>query len=113
MFNQEYWKKDLLIVSGLVFSLNVAMVIGHKISLWDFLMYTSIIGYCDFVVALYVQYRFETTKKMVKMVSSVEDLIKKLSRKKGKKRLAKAIKKEIQAMQAKETVNTEGDETTC
>jgi uncharacterized membrane protein YuzA (DUF378 family) len=97
MFNSwEHWKRDLVIVSAIVFGLNLTMAILGKISIWDFLMYTSIIGYCDFVVALYVQFRFETTKKMVKMVDSVEDLIKKLAKKKGKKRLAKALKKEIE-----------------
>jgi len=80
---------DLIIVSSVVFGINLLMILIGKTSWYDFLFYLSIIAYCDFIVALYVQYRFETAKVMGKMVDSVEDLLKKMSKKKGKKRKAK------------------------
>jgi hypothetical protein len=87
---------DLIVVTIAFVALNALMWFLGKYSIWDFLFYTSVIAYCDFVVAIYVQFRFATAEKMGKMVESVEDLIKKLSKKKGKKRLAKALKKAIE-----------------
>jgi|GEM_PF-5941413 len=81
--------RDLGIVSVLLFTLNLILAYFGKISIYDFIMYLTVIAYCDFVVAIYVQYRFGTAEVMGKMVDDVGDLLKKLSKKKGKKKRAK------------------------
>jgi len=81
--------RDLIVVSIILFVMNITLAYFGKISIWDFIMYTSVIAYCDFLVAIYVQYRFGTAEVMGKMVDDVGDLLKKLSRKKGKKKRAK------------------------
>jgi uncharacterized membrane protein len=84
----EKWR-DLIIGTATLVAINAVLIAIGKATIADFLFYLSIIAYCDFIVAIYVQHRFETAKTMGKMVDSVEDLLKKMSRKKGKKRQAK------------------------
>jgi len=101
--------KDLALASTMFMVINIGMILMGKTTWYDFIFYTTIIAFCDFVVAIYVQIRFETVETMGKMADSVEDLLKKLSKKKGKKRLAKALKKEIEKAKVDKIVSEVND----